>query len=217
MYEWLDDYSDTSKVCWASDSKMVVTECWCAQCQEAMKLLPLYELANSNAEIGVGLEIQLAQAKADFAGAMGSVIVAEAVAKEEVEKRKTLEDQLVKCQQIKDDNEGMAETWMRSTDRAEKKLAEAKTYIERGIENGDITEDELDEPFWTDLFDLLDIVTTEEVEVIIDIRVLATVTKPRNADLVSYDFDLDSIDISANEDGYEIEISESEITDVNEA
>ena len=163
------------------------------------------------------LVAELKQAKADFHGAMGSVIVAEAVAKEEVEKRKTLEDQLVKCQQIKDDNEGMAETWMRSTDRAEKKLAEAKAHIEQGIENGDITEDELDEPFWTDLFDLLDVVPpTEEIEVIIDIRVLATVSKPRNADMSAYDFDLDDVQITANEINWDIEISESEIADVNE-
>jgi hypothetical protein len=128
-----------------------------------------------------------------------------------------LEDQLVKCQQIKDDNEGMAETWMKSFDRVERKLAEARGYIERGIENGDITKDELGEPFWTDLFDLLGVDAKTEVEVYIDIRVLATVTKPLNTELVSYDFDLDSLEISANEDGYEIEVTESEITDVTEA
>jgi predicted DNA-binding protein YlxM (UPF0122 family) len=66
MYEWLDDYSDTSKVCWASDSKMVVAECWCAQCQEAMKLLPLYELANSNAEIGLNFKIEAAAFEASM-------------------------------------------------------------------------------------------------------------------------------------------------------
>ncbi len=100
--------------------------------------------------------------------------------------------------------------------RANAKIDEARTYIERGIENGDITTAELDEPFWEDLFNLLGVEAKEEVEVYLDIRVLARVTKPRNEELSTYDFDLDTLEISANANGWEIEVDESEITDVTE-
>jgi hypothetical protein len=181
------------------------------------------DVARLNAEVAI-LESKLAQAKADFAGAMGSVIVAEALAKDEAEKReKALADWALAKDEAEKREKALADWALADKAHAERlaranaKLAEAKTYIERGIENGDITEDELGEPFWTDLFDLLGVITTEEIEVIIDIRVLATVTKPRGEDVTSYDFDLDSLEISANGSGWEIEVSEQEITDVNEA
>ena len=51
------------------------------------------ELANAD-KLNAELNNELAQAKADFHGAMGSVIVAEAVAKDEVEKCKALKAKL---------------------------------------------------------------------------------------------------------------------------
>lgn len=112
--------------------------------------------------------------------------------------------------------EAMAKSISDNCDRLKAQIAEAKTYIENGIENGDITNDELSEPFWEDLFRIFGIEAFEEIEAYLDVRVLATIKKPRGVDINTYDFDLDRIDISANEDGYEIEITESEITDVTE-
>ena len=128
------------------------------------------------------LVAELKQAKADFHGAMGSVIVAEAVAKEEVEKRKTLEDQLVKCQQIKDDNEGMAETWMKSFDRVQKKIEAVEAWIEERVENDELT-DEIKE-----LAEAVDYELMEEVEITLTMSMVVTVKKPVGTDVDDTDF-----------------------------
>ncbi len=91
-----------------------------------------------------------------------------------------------------------------------------RQYIQASIDREDWTSEELAEPFWEELAEILDLSISREVEVYLDIRVLARVTKPLSADLNAYDFDLDALEISANESGWEIEIDESEITDVSE-
>lgn len=43
----IEDYADQTKTCWASDSGKPVSECWCAQCNEARTLRPLFVEINT--------------------------------------------------------------------------------------------------------------------------------------------------------------------------
>lgn len=60
-----------------------------------------------------------------------------------------------------------------------------------------------------------DFEATEEVNITITIEVGATITKPVGADVNYHDFDIDTLEISANVSGWEMDLGDPEITDVN--
>lgn len=105
--------------------------------------------------------------------------------------------------------------WMRWHDERQTTINEAKTHIEKAIDNGDISEDELSEPFWTELFLMLGVESHEVVEVEVVATWSVSITKPRGRALHSTDFsaelELDSSDLTF--DGYvhsaDIDISEN--------
>ena len=150
----------------------------------------------------------LAKAKADFAGAMGSVIVAEAVAKDEVEKRKTLEAQLEQAKVAYQASQKTIEQLERERDAANDAYAAAKTTI--GLRDERIAEllakigevkdwlrdaragwagsdGEFDE-YYSELAEMLDVEFTEEKDIEITFRMTARVKMPIGYDLVANDF-----------------------------
>jgi hypothetical protein len=157
----------------------------------------------------------LAKAKADFAGAMGSLIVAEAVAKEEVEKRKQVEDQLVKCQQIKEDNLGIAERWQNRADALKVELEQVKSWLREVREGWSGSDGEFTE-YYGDLAEMLDVEFTEDVDVELTLSVNIRVRRPIGVTLDdANDFWFSgSVDVDSN---YEvIECSDIVVEDASE-
>jgi hypothetical protein len=118
------------------------------------------------------LVAELKQAKADFAGAMGSVIVAEAVAKDEAEKRdKALADWA---------KADAAHALRLGTALA--KLEAVEAWIDERVENDELT-DEIKE-----LAEIIDHELMEEIEVTLTMSMVVTIKKPVGADIDDTDF-----------------------------
>lgn len=82
-----------------------------------------------------------------------------------------------------------------------KKLDEVRSYIQASIDNEDWTDEELDEIFWTELADKLDLEIKKTVEIVIKATWTATVRMKRSQDL----YDLD-ISVSEPEASYGVEL-----------
>lgn len=147
----------------------------------------------SNAE----LIAEIGKAKADFHGAMGSVIVAEAVAKDEVAKRQALEEQLKRTEAIRD-------SYKEHRDKVQR-------FIQESIDREDWTAEELSEIFWEELAEILDLNLNlfEEKEITLTIEQAVTVRVKRGHEISGYDFDVNS-----QVDGL---IDEIEVTDYGTA
>ena len=77
-----------------------------------------------------------------------------------------------------------------------KKLDEIRSYIQNSIDNGDWTDEELEEIFWEELADKLDLEIMKTVEVVITAEWTATVKMKRGADLDDLDISVEEPEIS---------------------
>jgi hypothetical protein len=107
------------------------------------------------------------------------------------------------------------DNWIKWCTRADETISTAKEQIEQAIANGDISEDELTEPFWTQLFATLGVESHEVVEIDVVATWTVSVTKPRGRKLHETDFTAE-LQIESSEldfDGWvrspEIDISEN--------
>ena len=89
-----------------------------------------------------------------------------------------------------------------------KKLDEIRSYIQNSIDNGDWTDEELEEIFWEELADKLDLEIMKTVEVIITAEWSATVKMKRGQDLDDLDISVEEPEISR--------FGKGELTDVYE-
>jgi hypothetical protein len=89
-----------------------------------------------------------------------------------------------------------------------KKLDEVRAYIQNSIDNGDWTDEELEEIFWEELADKLDLEIMKTVEVIITAEWSATVKMKRGQDLDDLDISVEEPEISR--------FGKGELTDVYE-
>ena len=91
------------------------------------------------------------------------------------------------------------DNWLRWCTKADETIGTAREQIEQAIANGDIGEDELTEPFWTQLFATLGVESHEVVEVDVVATWSVSITKPRGRRLTTADFtaelQLDSSDL----------------------
>ena len=71
------------------------------------------------------------------------------------------------------------------------KLKEVKEHVQNSITNDEWTDEELDEIFWTELAELLDIELTQEVDVKIAVSWTATVTMKRGQEVEELDMSVD--------------------------
>ncbi len=92
-----------------------------------------------------------------------------------------LEAQLAKATEDRDN-------WFKWCTKSDAIIYKAKEQIENAIANGDITEDELEEPFWTELFATLGVESHEVVEIDVVATWSVSVTKPRGRKLHETDF-----------------------------
>jgi hypothetical protein len=83
-----------------------------------------------------------------------------------------------------------------------------QTFIQASIDNGDWTDEELDEIFWEELSDILDLEIMKTVEVIITAEWSATVKMKRGQDLDDLDISVEEPEISR--------FGKGELTDVYE-
>jgi len=109
------------------------------------------------------------------------------------------EAELAELQRKLDTANTSSENWMKWHDKEHSTVNDAKAHIENAIQNGDISEDELAEPFWTELFGILGVETHEIVEVEVTATWTVSVTKPRGRALEAGDFSA------------ELELSESDV------
>jgi hypothetical protein len=70
-----------------------------------------------------------------------------------------------------------------SRDNYQAMYAKVNTFIQNSIDNGDWTDEELEEIFWEELADLLDLQLKREVEITITTYWRATVKMPRGEDI----------------------------------
>jgi hypothetical protein len=80
------------------------------------------------------------------------------------------------------------DNWIKWCTKADDTISTAREQIEQAITNGDITEDELEEPFWTQLFATLGVESHEVVEIDVVATWTVSVTKPRGRKLHETDF-----------------------------
>jgi hypothetical protein len=139
----IEDYADQTKTCWASDSGKPVSECWCAQCNEARTLRPLF--------------IELKQAHVDAIHHSSELAITRA-----------------------------------ERESAKARFIKISEFIQASIDRDEWTEDELAEPFWTELAELVgvDLKQTEEIEVTFTATYSAWVTVPKNTDITELEIDL---------------------------
>jgi hypothetical protein len=106
----------------------------------------------------------------------------EAVANEALQDRITeLEDKLAKVEASRDQ-------WVSFFNSKNDTIMTARTHIENAIENGDISENELTETFWTELFEILGVESHEIVEIDVVATWTVSVSKPRGRALDASDF-----------------------------
>ena len=74
--------------------------------------------------------------------------------------------------------------------------AKVNTFIQASIDNGDWTDEELEEIFWEELSEILDLELMKTVEVVITAEWTATVKMKRNQDLDDLDISVEEPEIS---------------------
>ena len=74
--------------------------------------------------------------------------------------------------------------------------AKVNTFIQASIDNGDWTDEELEEIFWEELSEILDLEIMKTVEVVITAEWTATVKIKRNQDLDDLDISVEEPEIS---------------------
>ena len=72
------------------------------------------------------------------------------------------------------------------------KLTKAKLLVQTSIDNEEWTDSELEEPFWTELCEILEVELTKTVEIEISARWSATLKMPRS---MSFDSAIENINI----------------------
>jgi hypothetical protein len=92
-----------------------------------------------------------------------------------------LEDKLAKVEASRDQ-------WVSFFNSKNDTIMTARTHIENAIENGDISENELTETFWTELFEILGVESHEIVEIDVVATWTVSVSKPRGRALDASDF-----------------------------
>jgi hypothetical protein len=99
--------------------------------------------------------------------------------------------------------------WARDArDHNGKKLDEVREFIQASIDNDDWTDSELDEPFWEELAELLDLEISKTIEVIITAEWSATLKMKRGQDLSDVEISVEEPELSRFASG--------ELTDVYE-
>jgi hypothetical protein len=100
-------------------------------------------------------------------------------------------------------------SWARDArDHNGKKLDEIRSYIQNSIDNGDWTDEELEEIFWEELADKLDLEISKTIEVIITAEWSATLKMKRGQDLSDVEISVEEPELSRFASG--------ELTDVYE-
>lgn len=126
-----------------------------------------------------------------------------------------LEDQLVKCQQIKEDNLGIAERWQNRHDDLKAQLEQVKSWLREVREGWSGSDSEFTE-YYGELAEMLDVEFTEEVEVEVTFSQTVTVKKPIGTELTAQDFWMQK-DTELLECNYEITNEESaSVEDISE-
>jgi hypothetical protein len=126
-----------------------------------------------------------------------------------------LEDQLVKCQQIKEDNLGIAERWQNRHDDLKAQLEQVKDWLRETRAGWSGSDSEFTE-YYGDLAEIVGVEFFEEVEVEITISQTITVKKPIGTDLQVQDFWLQK-DCELLDCNYEITQEESaSVEDISE-
>jgi hypothetical protein len=92
----------------------------------------------------------------------------------------------------------------------------ATSFIQNSIDNGDWTDEELDEIFWEELSEILDLELMKTVEVRITAEWSATVKMKRNQDLSDIEISVEEPEISRFASGELSDVYERELT-VDEA
>lgn len=137
---------------------------------------------------------ELAKAKADFAGAMGSLIVAEAVAKDEAEKRNKALADWAKADQANTDR----------INRFKNEVEQVKAWLKETRESWLGSDNEFTE-YYGELCEMLDVELTEEVEVSVTLIQTIKVRKPIGIDIDESDFYTRSYaEIRSNSDEVEV-------------
>jgi hypothetical protein len=105
-----------------------------------------------------------------------------------------------------------------SRDSHMNKLASVKEHIQNSIDNDEWTDEELDEIFWEELAELLDLKLTKTVEIKISASWTATVKVPRSMDIdrIAEDITVDEPEV-ANFSSIEMDSVYEESFDVEEA
>lgn len=93
--------------------------------------------------------------------------------------------------------------------------SKVNTFIQNSIDNGDWTDEELDEIFWEELAEMLDLEIMKTVEVRITAQWTGTLKMKRGQDLSDVEISVDEPEISRFSSGELTDVYEDELT-VNE-
>jgi hypothetical protein len=99
-----------------------------------------------------------------------------------------------------------------SRDSYQAMYAKVNSFIQASIDNGDWTDEELDEIFWEELAEILDLEISKTVEVRITAEWTATVKMKRNQDLSDIEISVEEPEISRFASGELTDVYESELT-----
>jgi hypothetical protein len=92
------------------------------------------------------------------------------------------------------------------------KLDKVRSFIQNSIDNGDWTDEELDEIFWEELAEILDLEISKTVEVRITAEWTATLKMKRNQELSDIEITVEEPEISRFASGELTDVYESELT-----
>lgn len=93
----------------------------------------------------------------------------------------------------------------RSRDFYQDLYRKASEFVQKSIDSDDWNDSELQEPFWTELADLLDLTLNLETEVTVTATWVLTVKAPRG-----YEFDYGDFNVGIDADSSSIEIESGE-------
>ena len=92
------------------------------------------------------------------------------------------------------------------------KIDKITSFIQASIDNGDWTDEELDEIFWEELAEIIDLEIMKTVEVRITAQWTGTLKMKRNQDLSDVEISIDEPEISRYSSGELTDVYEEELT-----
>jgi hypothetical protein len=120
----------------------------------------------------------------------------------------TVSELMTKVQQL-EQKLGWAE---KARDNYQSMYTKVNTFIQASIDNGDWTDEELEEIFWEELSEILDLEIMKTIEVRISAEWTATLKMKRGQDLSDIEISVEEPEISRFASGELSDVYESELT-----